>query len=165
MDCDCLDCRILHRRLRVLLEGVRDVQNLVIRIEVTQDRGRERHRGWVIGVRIPHAEAVLHNRGGVARLIRQADVPATRDEHVEVAHRLLYFFHEDEAAALTGMGALARDDSQIGRQGVVANGSVLSGWLASYSFGLSAPSGPEPYDPSTDPRELPLFDLGTTPIQ
>ena len=75
------------------------------------------------------------------------------------------FLEVIEAAALTGMGALARDDSQIGRQGVVANGSVLSGWLASYSFGLTARSGPEPYDPSTDPRVLPLFDLGTTPIQ
>ena len=74
------------------------------------------------------------------------------------------FLEVIEAAALTGMGALARNDAQIGRQGVVAGGSVLVGWLASYSHGLSAPSGPEPHDPSTDPRVLPLFDLGTTPI-
>jgi len=74
------------------------------------------------------------------------------------------FLEVIEAAALTGMGALARHDAQIGRQGVVAGGSVLVGWLASYSHGLSAPSGPEPHDPSTDPRVLPLFDLGTTPI-
>jgi hypothetical protein len=74
------------------------------------------------------------------------------------------FLEVVEAAALTGMGALARADAGIGRQAVVASGSGLSGWLASYSFGLSAPSGPEPHDPATDPRVLPLFDLGTTPI-
>jgi hypothetical protein len=74
------------------------------------------------------------------------------------------FLEVIEAAALTGMGALARNDAQIGRQGVVAGGSVLVGWLASYSHGLTAPSGPEPHDPLTDPRVLPLFDLGTTPI-
>jgi hypothetical protein len=74
------------------------------------------------------------------------------------------FLEVIEAAALTGMGALARDDAQIGRQGVMAGGPVLTGWLASYSHGLSAPSGPEPHDPSTDPRVLPVFDLGTTPI-
>jgi hypothetical protein len=74
------------------------------------------------------------------------------------------FLEVIEAAALTGMGGLARADAQLGRQGVVARGSVLVGWLASYSHGLSAPSGSEPHDPSTDPRVLPLFDLGTTPI-
>jgi hypothetical protein len=47
---------------------------------------------------------------------------------------------------------------------VLAGGTVLTGWLSAYTYGLSAPSGPEPHDPATDPRVLPLFDLGTTPI-
>jgi hypothetical protein len=75
------------------------------------------------------------------------------------------FLEVVEAAGLLGLGALARDDADLGRQAVLAGGSVLEGWLASYSFGLSAPSGPTPHDPSTDPRVLPLFDLGTTPIE
>ena len=75
------------------------------------------------------------------------------------------FLEVVEAAGLLGLGALARNDPDLGRQAVLAGGSVLEGWLASYSFGLSAPSGPEPHDPATDPRVLPLFDLGTTPIQ
>jgi hypothetical protein len=74
------------------------------------------------------------------------------------------FLEVVEAAGLIGLGALANADPAIGRRAVVAGGSVLQGWLASYTYGLSAPSGPEPHDPSTDPRVLPLFDLGTTPI-
>ncbi|MDJ0849878.1 MAG: hypothetical protein QNK04_16030 [Myxococcota bacterium] len=75
------------------------------------------------------------------------------------------FLEVVEAAALLGLGALARADADLGRQAVLAGGSVLEGWLASYSFGLTAPSGPEPYDPATDPRVLPVFDLGTTPLE
>lgn len=75
------------------------------------------------------------------------------------------FLEVVEAAGLTGLGALARRDPDLGRQAVLAGGTVLEGWLAAYSFGLSAPSGPEPHDPATDPRVLPLFDLGTTPIE
>jgi hypothetical protein len=74
------------------------------------------------------------------------------------------FLEVIEAGALVGMGALARGDMQLGRTGVLALGNNLFGWLASYSFGLTAPSGPVPHDPATDPRVLPLFDLGTTPI-
>ena len=99
-------------------------------------------------------------KGVLAGVIRQDQ--AYRESLWDVDNA---FLEVVEAASLLGLGALARNDPDLGRQAVLAGGSVLEGWLASYSFGLSAPSGPEPYDPATDPRVLPLFDLGTTPLE
>ncbi len=75
------------------------------------------------------------------------------------------FFEVVEAAGLLGMGTLARRDAELGRQAVLAGGPVLQGWLAAHAFGLTAPRGPDPHDPATDPRVLPFFDLGTTPLR
>ena len=58
-------------------------------------------------------------------------------------------------AGLLNMGAQAHVDADLGRRAAIASSSVLKGWLASYQYGLGAP----------EPRVLPTFDLGVTPIQ
>jgi hypothetical protein len=64
------------------------------------------------------------------------------------------FLETLNAAGLMTMGALANSDADLGRQAALATAAV-KGWLGSYQFGLPAP----------EPRVLPRWDLGTTPIR
>lgn len=77
---------------------------------------------------------------------------AVREALWDVDNAFLEVVH---AASLLNMGAQANDDADMGRQAALASSSVLKGWLASYQYGLGAP----------EPRVLPVFDLGTTPIE
>jgi hypothetical protein len=76
---------------------------------------------------------------------------AVREALWDVDNAFLEVIH---AAALTNMKAQTDDDLALGRRYALAE-AVLKGWLASYQLGLSAP----------EPRVLPRFDLGTTPVQ
>ncbi len=77
---------------------------------------------------------------------------AVREALWDVDNAFLEVVH---GAGLLNMGAQAHADADLGRRAVIASSSVLKGWLTSYQYGLGAP----------EPRVLPRFDLGETPIQ
>ena len=76
---------------------------------------------------------------------------AVREALWDVDNAFLEVIH---SAALTNMKAQTDADVAVGRRYALAE-AVLKGWLQSYQLGLQAPN----------PRVLPTFDLGTTPIQ
>lgn len=76
---------------------------------------------------------------------------AVREALWDVDNAFLEVIH---AGALTNMKAQTDADLALGRRYAVSE-AVLKGWLASYQLGLSAP----------EPRVLPRFDLGTTPVE
>ena len=76
---------------------------------------------------------------------------AVREALWDVDNAFLEVVH---AAGLLNMGAQANRDVELARRAALGASGVLKGWLASYGLGLGAP----------EPRVLPTWNLGTTPV-
>jgi hypothetical protein len=76
---------------------------------------------------------------------------AVREALWDVDNAFLEVVH---AAGLLNMAAQVERDVELGRRAALGSSGVLKGWLASYGLGLGAP----------EPRVLPGWDFGTTPI-